>query len=61
MQIFASTESVLRSVMVGELLGLIDGDTVVGLEDGDVVVRELLGLSDGDTVEGLVDGDVVVG
>ena len=35
--------------VVGELLGLEDGDTVVGLIDGDVVVGELLGLSDGST------------
>ena len=31
---------------------LADGDTVVGLEEGDVVVGELLGLADGDTVVG---------
>ena len=50
----AAELSPTQSCAVGEGEGDADGDTVVGLEVGDVVVGELLGLADGDTVGELV-------
>ena len=52
----------VNAVVVGIVVGLVDVDTVVGLEDEDVVlVVSVVGLVDVDTVVGLEDEDVVLG